>query len=68
MQVIESDILEAENDEVFVAIDDDGLVTVHRIVRGEEGRSGAFRLVALRPSAAHELGNKLRLAAKKAGR
>lgn len=67
MDVIESDVWTTDGHEVMVTVQDDGNVCLHLIVRDEPGGK-SWLFATLVPQAAHELGNKLRLAAKKVGR
>lgn len=65
MRIVDSDIVTTGNDEVLVSVDDDGTVAVTLVIRDPD--PDGVRVLSLRPEAAHELGNKLRLASKAAG-
>jgi hypothetical protein len=65
MEIIESDILTTNGHEVWVKVEDGGEVAVFAVDRTGHDGPAAIGLMTLSADAAHELGNKLRLAAKK---
>lgn len=64
VDIIDSYILTAEGREVMVTVNDDGTIGVRLIDRAKRA-SLQIQILNLHPADAHQLGNKLRLAARK---